>query len=143
MKIVNYSMLAILAASALAPSLAQAQSGSRLCGHVAIETPVKIGLLYEARDDDASYHKQCDQAIKETMDKINGNAQLKTMKWAEIKRFKCEEVGNMGFINPGQSPDICDNMKTKHGYKVMKQGNANATYEKQPSSTSGLAGFFN
>jgi hypothetical protein len=131
MKIVNYSMLAILALGTLAPSLALAQSGSRLCGYVAIETPTKIGLLYEARDDDASYHKQCDVAINETMDKINGNAQLKTMKWKKIERFKCEEVGNMGFINPGQSPDICDNMAAKQGYKVMKQGKANATYEKQ------------
>jgi hypothetical protein len=131
MKIIHYPVLAILALGALAPSLALAQSGSRLCGYVAIETPTKIGLLYEARDDDASYHKQCAEAIDETMDKIKGNAQLKTMNWKKIERFKCEEVGNMGFINPGQSPDICDNMQAKQGYKVMKQGKANATYEKQ------------
>jgi hypothetical protein len=98
---------------------------------VAIETPSKIGLLYEARDDDADYHEVCDKAISETMDKINGNAQLKTMKWKTIERFECEEVGNMGFVNPGQSPDICDNMASKQGYKVMKQGKANASYEKQ------------
>ena len=97
---------------------------------MAIETPTKIGLLYEARDDDASYHKQCDEAIQETIYKINGNAQLKTMKWKTIERFTCEAVGNMGFINPGQNPDICDNMEAKQGYKVMKQGNAYATYEK-------------
>jgi hypothetical protein len=121
----------MLALGALVPSLAQAQSGSRLCGQVAIETPTKIGLLYEARDDDASYHKQCEEAINKTMDSIKGNAQLKTMKWKKIERFKCEEVGNMGFVNPGQSPDICDNMEAKQGYKVMKQGKANATYEKQ------------
>ena len=131
MKIVNYSMLAILALGALAPSLAQAQKGSRLCGFVAIETPTKIGLLYEARKDDVSYDLECQTAIHETRDKIKGNAQLKTMKWKKIEHFKCEEVGNMGFINPGQSPDICDNMQTKKGYKVMKQGNANATYEMQ------------
>jgi hypothetical protein len=131
MKIIHYPVLAMLALGTLVPSLAQAQSGSRLCGHVAIETPTKIGLLYEARDDDASYHRQCDEAIDKTMDKINGNAQLKTMKWKTIKRFKCEEVGNMGFINPGQSPDICENMQAKQGYKVMKQGSANATYEKE------------
>ena len=131
MKIIHYPVLAMLALGALVPSLAQAQSGSRLCGHVAIETPTKIGLLYEARDDDASYHKQCEEAINKTMDSIKGNAQLKTMKWKKIERFKCEEVGNMGFVNPGQSPDICDNMEAKQGYKVMKQGKANATYEKQ------------
>ena len=131
MKIIHYPVLAMLAIGALVPSLAQAQSGSRLCGYVAIETPTKIGLLYEARDDDASYHKQCEEAINKTMDSIKGNAQLKTMKWKKIERFKCEEVGNMGFVNPGQSPDICDNMESKQGYKVMKQGKANATYEKQ------------
>ena len=131
MKIIHYPVLAMLAIGALVPSLAQAQSGSRLCGYVAIETPTKIGLLYEARDDDASYHKQCEEAINKTMDSIKGNAQLKTMKWKKIERFKCEEVGNMGFVNPGQSPDICDTMQAKQGYKVMKQGKANATYEKQ------------
>jgi hypothetical protein len=131
MKIIHYPVLAMLAIGALVPSLAQAQSGSRLCGYVAIETPTKIGLLYEARDDDASYHKQCEEAINKTMDSIKGNAQLKTMKWKKIERFKCEEVGNMGFVNPGQSPDICDTMQAKQGYKVMKQGSANATYEKQ------------
>ncbi|CAN1522725.1 hypothetical protein MCEORH2_01177 [Methylophilaceae bacterium] len=131
MKIIHYPVLAMLALGALAPSLAQAQSGSRLCGHVAIETPTKIGLLFEARDDDATYHEVCAQAINDTMDKINGNAQLKSMKWKKIERFKCEEVGNMGFVNAGQSPDICDNMQAKVGYKVMKQGKANATYEKQ------------
>lgn len=131
MRIIHYPVLAMLALGALVPSLAQAQSGSRLCGHVAIETPTKIGLLYEARDDDASYHQQCQEAINGTMDSIKGNAQLKTMKWKKIERFKCEEVGNMGFVNPGQSPDICDNMEAKQGYKVMKQGKANATYEKQ------------
>ena len=106
MKIIHYPVLAILALGALAPSLALAQSGSRLCGYVAIETPTKIGLLYEARDDDASYHKQCAEAIDETMDKIKGNAQLKTMNWKKIERFKCEEVGDMGFINPGQNTAI-------------------------------------
>ena len=129
MKIIHYPVLAVLALGALAPSLAQAQSGSRLCGHVAIETPTKIGLLYEARYDDALYQKKCEEAIQETMNKIIGNKQLKTMKWKKIERFTCEAVGNMGFINPGQSPDICDNMKAEQGYKVMKQGKENATYE--------------
>ncbi len=131
MKIIHYPVLAMLALGALAPSLAQAQSGSRLCGHVAIDTPTKIGLLFEARDDDASYHEVCAKAINETMDKINGNPQLKAMKWKTIERFKCEEVGNMGFVNAGESPDICDRMQTKKGYKVMKQGKAYATYEMQ------------
>jgi hypothetical protein len=131
MKTINKTLLALLAVSALAPSISQAQSGSRLCGYVAIETPTKIGLLYEARDDDANYHYVCDQAIDTTWQKIQKNPQLKAMKWNLIKRFKCEEVGNMGFINKGQSPDICDNMESHNAYKVMKQGPANATYEKQ------------
>lgn len=125
-------MLALLVVGALSPAIAQAQSGSRLCGHVAVDTPMKIGLLYEARDDDASYHKQCDEAIEKTKQKIQENAQLKGMNWKMIKRFKCEEVGNMGFVNKGQSADICDSMEAKgKGYKITKQGAANAVYEKQ------------
>jgi hypothetical protein len=131
MKTLNKTLVALLTVSALIPSIAQAQSGSRLCGYVAIETPNKIGLLYEARDDDASYHYVCDQAIDTTWKNIQKNPQLKAMKWNLIKRFKCEEVGNMGFVNKGQSPDICDNMESHNAYKVVKQGNANATYEKQ------------
>jgi len=131
MKVLNKTLFALLAIAAIAPSIAQAQSGSRLCGHVAVETPIKIGLLYEARDGDASYHYQCDQAIDTTWQKIQKNAQLKAMNWKVIKRFKCEEVGNMGFVNNGQSSDICENMEAKKGYKVLKQGSGNATYEKQ------------
>ncbi len=131
MKTLNKTLLAPLTVSALIPSIAQAQSGSRLCGYVAIETPTKIGLLYEARDDDANYHYVCDQAIEETSKSIQKNPQLKAMKWKLIKRFKCEEVGNMGFVNKGQSPDICDNMESHNAYKIMKPGSANATYEKQ------------
>jgi hypothetical protein len=131
MKTLNKTLLALLTVSALIPSITQAQSGSRLCGYVAIETPTKIGLLYEARDDDSNYHYQCDQAIEKTSKSIQKNPQLKAMKWNLIKRFKCEEVGNMGFVNKGQSPDICDNMEAHNAYKVMKQGTANATYEKQ------------
>jgi hypothetical protein len=131
MKIFNKTLLALIVAGAISPTIAQAQSGSRLCGHVAVETPMKIGLLYEARDNDATYHKQCDEAIDKTWKKIQGNAQLKAMNWKQIKRFKCEEVGNMGFVNQGQSADICDNMENKQGYKITKQGAANAVYEKQ------------
>lgn len=131
MKTLNKTLLALLTISALIPSIAQAQSGSRLCGYVAIETPTKIGLLYEARDDDADYHYVCDQAIEKTSQSIQKNPQLKAMKWKQIKRFKCEEVGNMGFVNKGQSPDICDNMESHNAYKIMKPGSANATYEKQ------------
>ncbi|HQS38578.1 MAG TPA: hypothetical protein PK571_10160 [Methylotenera sp.] len=131
MKTLHKTLLALLTVSALAPSIAQAQSGSRLCGYVAIETPTKIGLLYEARDDDSNYHYQCDQAIEKTSKSIQKNPQLKAMKWNLIKRFKCEEVGNMGFVNKGQSSDICDNMEAHNAYKVMKQGTANAIYEKQ------------
>ena len=131
MKLIHYPVFAMLALGAFVPSLAQAQTGSRLCGHVAIETPSKIGLLYEAKEEDNNYREQCDKAIQETKDSINSNAQLKTMKWKKIERSKCEDVGNMGFTNPGQSPDMCDNMQAKQIYKVMKESKANATYEKQ------------
>lgn len=132
MKTFNKTILALLVVGALSPAISQAQSGSRLCGHVAVETPMKIGLLYEARDADDSYHAQCDEAIDKTWKKIKGNAQLKAMNWKQIKRFKCEEVGNMGFVNKGQSADICENMDAKgKGYKITKQGADNAVYEKQ------------
>lgn len=131
MKIINQSLLAFLTVCALAPNIAQAQSGSRLCGHVSVDGPVKVGLLYEARQKDASYNKQCDEAIKETMDKIESNPQLKAMHWEKVKKATCEDIGNRGFVNKGQSPDMCDNMEAKQAYKVMKQGEANATYEKQ------------
>ncbi len=130
MKIINYSMLAIIAISTLAPSIAQAQSGSRLWGHISVNGPVKIGLLYEARQKDASYNKQCEEAIKGMMDRIQSNPQLKAMQWETVKKNTCEDIGNRGFANKGQSPDICDNMEAKHGYTVMKQGEANAVYEK-------------
>lgn len=131
MKAFNKTLLALFAVSALAPSIAQAQSGSRLCGHVSVNGAVKIGLLYEARTKDATYKKQCDQAISDTKDAINKNPQLKAMQWETITRNTCEDVGNKGFVNNGQSADICENMEAKKPYKVTKQGSGNAIYEKQ------------
>jgi hypothetical protein len=110
---------------------AHAQSGSRLCGFIAVETPNKVGLLYEARTKDASYKKQCDEAISKMKQKIDTTPQLKAMTWQEVKRWSCEDVGNKGFVNQGESSDICDKMEAKVGYKVTKAGAASATYAKQ------------
>ncbi len=113
---------------ALSPAPAEAQAGSRLCGWIAVETPQKIGLLYEARRKDASYGKQCDQAIDAMWKKIQGNPQLKAMKWERIHRATCESVGNRGFVNAGESADICEKMKAKTPYQVTKAGAASAVY---------------
>jgi hypothetical protein len=40
-------------------------------------------------------------------------------------------VGNKGFVNQGESADICDKMEAKVGYKVTKAGAASASYAKQ------------
>jgi hypothetical protein len=110
---------------------AHAQSGSRLCGFISTDTAGKVGLLYEARTKDASYKKQCDEAISKMKKKIDTTPELKSMNWQEVKRWSCEDVGNKGFVNQGESSDICDKMEAKVGYKVVKKGPAAATYEKQ------------
>ncbi len=133
MKIINYSMLAILAVGTLAPSIAQAQAGYRLCGQISVNGPVKIGLLKQVDDtvSNNNYNQKCDEAIKNTKDMIESNTELKAMQWEKIKKSLCDDVGNRGFVNIGQSPDLCDNMGPKYIYKVTKQGTANTTYEKQ------------
>lgn len=110
---------------------ASAQSGSRLCGWVAVGTPVKIGLLYEARKKDASYKKQCSEVIKKMESQIKNNDDLKKMAWTKVDKKSCEDVGKMGFANAGESNDICDKMEAKKPYKVVKSGpKASATYTK-------------
>lgn len=123
--------LAATALLVLSAGQAQAQSGSRVCGHIAVETPNKIGLLYETRKKDASYKKQCDEAISKFKKVIESTPQLKAMKWQEVKNDTCESVGNKGFVNNGESADICDKMEAKQPYKVTKMGAASATYQKQ------------
>ena len=133
MKIINYSMLAIIAVGTLVPSITQAQAGYRLCGQISVNGSVKIGLLKKVDDtvSNNNYNQKCDEAIKDTKDMIESNTELKAMQWEKIKKSLCDDVGNRGFVNVGQSPDLCDNMVSKYIYKVMKQGKANTTYEKQ------------
>ncbi len=123
--------IAATAVLLLTAGQAHAQSGSRLCGFIAVDTPNKVGLLYEARTKDASYKKQCDEAISKMKQKIDTTPQLKAMKWQEVKRWTCEDVGNKGFTNQGESADMCEKMEAKVGYKVTKAGAASATYAKQ------------
>ena len=125
--------LSIAAAAILACTMGQAhaQSGSRLCGFISTDTPGKVGLLYEARTKDASYKKQCDEAIIKMKHKIDTTPDLKAKNWQEVKRWSCEDVGNKGFVNQGESADICDKMEAKVGYKVIKKGPAAAEYTKQ------------
>lgn len=123
--------LAAVAMFTLSPTPAEAQSGSRLCGWIAVETPQKMGLLYEARTKDASYGKQCDEAIDAMWKTINGNPQLKAMKWKKVRKESCESVGNKGFVNAGESADICEKMTAKTPYQVTKAGSASAVYTKK------------
>ena len=128
--------LAIVGVGMLTASagVANAQSGSRLCGWVAVETAVKIGLLYEARKNDASYTKQCDTAISEFEDEIKKDATLSAMTWTKIRKKACQDVGALGLAYTQSSGnlknDICNKMTAKTPYKVLKQGNAATTFEK-------------
>jgi hypothetical protein len=123
--------IAATAVLLLTAGQAHAQSGSRLCGFISTDTAGKVGLLYEARTKDASYKKQCDEAISRMKKKIETTAELKAKNWQEVKRWTCEDVGNKGFVNPGESADICEKMEAKVGYKVVKKGPAAAEYTKQ------------
>jgi hypothetical protein len=123
--------LAAAAMLSLAPAPAEAQSGSRLCGWITVQGPQKVGLLYEARTKDASYHKQCDEAISKMESEIAKNPKLKALQWQKVKRETCESVGNKGFVNAGESADICDKMQAKTPYQVTKSGAAAAVYSKK------------
>lgn len=120
--------VAAVAMLSLSPAPVEAQSGSRLCGWIAIETPQKMGLLYEARKSEAMYDMKCDAAVSSFMQKINANPQLKAMKWEKVHKATCESVGQKGFINAGESPDICEKMKANKPYQVTKAGSASAVY---------------
>jgi hypothetical protein len=133
--------LSITTGLLLALASSQAFASPRLCGHIAVDTPNKIGLLAELSDNDSMYHQKCDQAIKDSWDKIQGNAQLQALSWKQIKRNKCWDVGKNGFINQGQSADLlCDTMQDNYGYKIIKKGpEAAAVFEKQSAPNPGGA----
>jgi hypothetical protein len=138
MKTLSMVTAAAVAVSAalisLAPGEASAQSGSRLCGWVAVATPMKIGLLYEARKKDASYKKQCSEVIKKMEKEIKKDATLSKMSWKKIDKKACEDVGKMGLAytnDKGEAKnDICEKMQAKKAYKVLKQGTAATTFTK-------------
>ena len=114
---------------ALACIQAQAQSGSRLCGYVALKTSTKIGLLYES---DSSDFNKCKDAISRAMDIINKDPQLKAMEWQRVQQDVCQKVGDGAFTEIAGNPDICDtSMVRGNTYKITKKGDAKVIYEKQ------------
>lgn len=115
----------------LPTSPAYGQSGSRMCGWTANTPSGVLGLLYEARDNDASYGKQCDEAISKMWDSIQKNPQLKALSWTKRRKETCESVGG-AFMSANSPQDMCDMMEAKVGYKVTKNKASNSTtYEKQ------------
>jgi hypothetical protein len=63
---------------------------------------MKIGLLYEARDGDASYHKQCDEAIDKTWKKIQEEARAKKETRVRFVTVDCTEVNADELVNDPQ-----------------------------------------
>ena len=123
------SLAAVIAAALLVPvgiatpTPAFAQSGSRLCGWIT-EIPTKgmaIGLLYEARQKDSSYSKQCDEVVSEMQKTIEKDPTLSAMTWTKVYKATCESVGDK-FIDSKdhKSNDMCDYMGSKEAYKVQK-----------------------
>jgi hypothetical protein len=109
------------------PTLAVAQSGSRLCGWTT-EIPAKgvaIGLLYEARTKDTSYKKQCSEVIEKMQKEIEKDATLSAMTWTKVDKATCESVGTK-FIDSKdhKSNDMCDYMGAKTPFKVQKSTTA-------------------
>lgn len=134
----KFGTAALAAAVALTGSMtvlpaspAFAQSGSRMCGYSANTPSGALGLLFEARQDDAGYSYKCDQAVSKIWRDIQSNAQLKQLTWTKHYKETCESVG--GQFMSGNSPqDMCDKMEANQGYKVTKTNASNSTtYEKQ------------
>ncbi len=123
---------ALLVALPAAP--AYAQSGSRLCGYSAPgQSGSYIGILYEARQNDASYSQQCEEAISKSWSKIQSDANLKALTWTKHSKETCESVGTK-FQSSNSPQDMCDKMEAKVGYLVKKipsATGATTTYEKQ------------
>jgi len=115
----------------LPASPALAQSGSRLCGKTALTPSGAIGILYEARDDDKSYSKQCSEAINTADEKIKADAKLSMLTWTTQSKATCESVGPM-FQSGNSEQDMCKNMEAKKGYLVTMTKSTNSTdYAKQ------------
>lgn len=105
---------------------AMAQSGSRLCGWSAPTPTGYIGILYEARQDDASYSQQCDEAVDEINSEIKSNPNLKSLTWTKHYKATCESVGEK-FMSSNSPKDMCDKMEAKKGYQVVKTTSTNST----------------
>jgi hypothetical protein len=139
------SLVAILSLSLIAPSTVFAQSGSRLCGWTAtmpagtslsgttLPLGGKIGLLYEARQNDSSYSKQCDTVIDEFNSAIKKDPVMSTFTWKKIHKDTCESVGDEFTSTAQTKHDMCDNMEAKKAYSVVKPFN---TKEGGAASTS-------
>lgn len=133
--------LTVSATMLLALASSQAFASPRLCGYIAVDNPNKMGILAEFSDNDSLYHQKCDQALDQSWNKIQSNAQLKTMNWRKIYRNKCYDVAKQGFLNQGDNADLlCNNMDSDNGYKVTKMGGNAAAFEKQAGSNLGGVG---
>ena len=122
----TFSMVVVAACIfAVSAGVANAQKGSRLCGMVAVDTPVKIGLLYEARTKDVSYKKQCKKVISKFKNAIKKDATLQKFKWKQVSRKSCQDVGKMGFA---LKSNMCKKMTAKKAYKVVKEGPKPTTF---------------
>jgi hypothetical protein len=108
-----------------------AQSGSRLCGFTAPTPAGTLGLLFEARQDDAAYSYICDQAVAKMQRTINTTPQLKSLTWTKHYKETCESVGG-AFMSSNSPQDMCDKMEANQGYQVTKTNSSNSTaYVKQ------------
>ncbi|MFN3314149.1 MAG: hypothetical protein ACK46Q_11875 [Hyphomonas sp.] len=132
-KFTGFSMSGVIAAAVISASLsvvtagpAMAQSGSRLCGWSAPTPTGYIGILYEARQKDASYTKQCNEAIDKINATIQGNPQLKALTWTKHNKATCESVGN-SFMSSNSQQDMCEKMTAKEPYQVVKTNATNTT----------------
>ena len=125
-------ILALLVTTLLGPIAAHAQSGSRLCGWTSkVEKDGKalqvLGMLYEARQKDASYDKQCDEAIDEMKKGIDKDPKLSTLSWQKVHKDTCESVGKDFASKTNSNTDMCDYMEAKKPYNVIKDNTKDTT----------------
>lgn len=119
--------LALPSAALLPAAPALAQSGSRICGWTAATPDGAIGIVYEARQHDASYSRQCDEAVSTIKGKIDSDAKLKSLTWTKKYKETCESVGGLFVSGNNSSSDMCDKMEAKVAYTVQKSKSQNAT----------------
>ena len=125
-------VLALVVVTLLGPITAHAQSGSRLCGWTSkVENSGKtvqvLGMLYEARQKDASYNKQCDEAIDEMKKGIDKDPKLSKLSWQKVHKDTCESVGKDFVSKTNPNTDMCDYMEAKKAYNVIKDNMKDAT----------------